>query len=240
VEAPRATIVWLARQVPESEVAAVSIEPARSASPPSEPRASEPPIAGTATRAERPRAEDRIVTPDSGAQGPPDARPLDRNIDLSEARRRAAAETLAERDAAKGYRSFTFPGTIAAQEAFDHAERLRRVERGLQQPLTAFDSPSKGRAGLGESTSLGQYLRWTSDDCYETGGRWNPSLPEYAQALLAIPFHDCVRRQPRADLFATLKPSYLMDEDERRSAQAASERFERLRRPTTGVVMPLP
>jgi hypothetical protein len=229
--------------VPASAAAvAPPLAPEEIFSPPHEPRASVPPVAGPGARVERPRprppSRQPSVTPDSGIRGPDQTRRRDENIDLSDARRRAAKETLAERDAAKKYRSFAFPGTIAEQDAFDAAEKSRRVERGLQPPLTAFDSPSKGRAGSSESTPLGQYLKWTSDDCFEIGGRWNPSLPEYAQALLAIPAHFCGRRLPREDLFATAKPSYLMDDEERASSDQLSVRLERLRRPTTGVAMP--
>jgi hypothetical protein len=129
-------------------------------------------------------------------------------------------------------RSFSFPGTVAEQRAFDEEEQFRRVDRGLQAPLTAFDSPSKGRAGLTASTALDS-LAWVSDDCYriaDTSGRiWLPGF--------MVPATLCTGRQPRSDQFAGAKPSYLMDADERAAASADDQRRERLRRPTTGEVM---
>jgi hypothetical protein len=163
----------------------------------------------------------------------------ERATDFSEASRRAAVDVLEERDRAGSYRSFVFPGTIAEHEAFDEAQRLRRVERGLQAPLTAFDSPAKGRAGITETDAYGRTVRWISDDCYQTTGTNNLFLLPAVAGLFAIPMTSCAQPPPRADLFATAKPDYLMGADERTAAAAASARRERLRRPTTGVVMSL-
>jgi hypothetical protein len=164
----------------------------------------------------------------------PSAPDTDRAPDLIEARRRAAAEVLTEREHANSYRSFAFPGTIAEQRAFDDQARFHRTERGLQAPLTVFDSPSKGRAGMTASTALDSQ-RWVSDDCYQlvdtTGRLWLPGF--------WVPATLCVRRQPRADLFEAAKPSYLVNKEEGEAADAEAQRRERLRRPTTGAVMAL-
>jgi hypothetical protein len=145
---------------------------------------------------------------------------------------------LQERARAGSYRSLTFPGTIAEQEAFDEVERFRRVERGLQVPLTAFDSPAKGRAGISATNAFGQTIRWISDDCYQTSGTNNLFILPTLQALAGTPVTMCTR-PTRDDLFATAKPDYLMDTEERAATQAMLERRERLRRPTTGAVLPL-
>jgi hypothetical protein len=145
---------------------------------------------------------------------------------------------LEERAREGAYRSLTFPGTIAEHEAFEEAERLRRVESGLQAPLTAFDSPSKGRAGLTDTNPSGQITRWISDDCYQTSGTNTLFVLPSLQALAGTPVTMCTHPS-RDDLFATAKPDYLMDDEERAATDAAIERRERLRRPTTGAVMPL-
>ena len=54
-----------------------------------------------------------------------------------------------------------------------------------------------------------------------------------------VPPTTCTRRPARTDLFVTAKPSYLMGAEERAAADAETQRRERLRRPTTGAVMPL-
>jgi hypothetical protein len=134
-------------------------------------------------------------------------------------------------------RSLRFPGTVGEERAFRESERLRSVERGLQEPLTAFDSPSKGRAGITEPFGAGQAIRWVTDDCYQLLGVTNPWLlfPDFM-----APTTLCSQPGARDDLFATLKPSYLMDDAERAEADAAFQRRERLRRETTGAIMPLP
>jgi hypothetical protein len=133
-------------------------------------------------------------------------------------------------------RSFRFPGTVGEERAFRESEQLRRVERGLQEPLTAFDSPSKGRAGITEGFGNGQVIRWVTDDCYQLLGVSNPFLlfPDFW-----APTTLCAQPGPRDDLFATSKPAYLMDEAERAEADAVFQRRERLRRGPTDVVMPL-
>jgi hypothetical protein len=149
-------------------------------------------------------------------------------------------EVLEERAREGAYRSLTFPGTIAEQEAFDEAERFRRAERGLQAPLTAFDSAAKGRAGLSWTNASGQTTRWITDDCYQTSGTNNLFILPSLQALVSMPVTTCTGRLARGDLFVAAKPGYLMDDEERAATDAAIERRERLRRPTTGAVLPLP
>jgi hypothetical protein len=146
---------------------------------------------------------------------------------------------LEERAREGAYRSFTFPGTVAEEEAYAEAERHRRAERGLQAPLTAFDSASKGRAGLSEKSPFGKTTRWITDDCYQTSGTDNPFILPSLQGLAGMPVRMCTQSS-RGDLFATAKPDYLMDDEERAATDAAIERRERLRRPTTGAVLPLP
>jgi hypothetical protein len=162
------------------------------------------------------------------------------SADLAEARRRAIDEIIDQRERDASYLSFAFPGTLGEERAFDESERHRRAEAGLQAPLTAFDSPSEGRAGLDERTVLGQYVRWISDECYQTHGTANPFiLPIVVEVLYAAPTTTCVNTLPRRDLFANAKPRYLMDADERVAAAERTQRTERLRRPTTGAVMSL-
>ncbi len=166
----------------------------------------------------------------------PTRRPL---TDLADARQRAIDALLEERERGSSYRSFTFPGTLAEEQAFAESARHRRAEAGLQAPLTVFDSPSKGRAGLDEKTVLGAYVKWVSDDCYQTRGTANPFILSIVQGLYTAPTTTCVAATPRGDLFASAKPSYLMDADERAAATERLQRIERLRRPTTGAVMSL-
>jgi hypothetical protein len=160
-------------------------------------------------------------------------------IDLPDAAQRAIDTVLKDRERESSYLSFTFPGTIGEQQSFDESERHRRTEAGLQAPLTAFDSPSKGRAGLDEKTVLGEYNKWVSDECYQTFGTSNPFLLDTVKGLYAAPTTHCVGVHARGDLFSSAKPSYLMDEAERAAAAEKGQRFERLRRPTTGAVMSL-
>jgi len=232
---PRATIVWLAapqapptpaaseNQTAASEPTARSAEDASKAARaavrprPSAPRASRPPRAETKTA---PPAAESTVAPAP---------------DLLEARRRAAVEAL--EDAARGdsHRSFAFPGTIAEQRAFDDAQRLRARERGLQPPQSVFDSPAKGRAGLPEEPSGPFGVHWVSDDCYV----FREPLERFVLRDVFIEPTTCTRRHPRTDLFLTAKPSYLMKDEERAAVDTETQRRERLRRPTTGAVMPL-
>jgi hypothetical protein len=158
---------------------------------------------------------------------------------LADARQRAIDAVLEEHARGSSYLSFTFPGTIGEEQAFHESERHRRAEAGLQAPLTVFDSPSKGRAGLDEETVLGQYVKWVSDECYQTRGTANPFISWIAHGLYAAPTTTCVKAKPRGDLFASAKPCYLMDADERAAATERLQRIERLRRPTTGAVMSL-
>jgi len=231
---PTATFVWLVASsssaVPEPSETSTPFEPPPRV-PPS-PAVEKPP---------RPRAPARTATeqPAAGAQtggasSPEDVRTRGPSPNPMEARRRAVEAVLEERDHAASYRSFAFPGTIGEQQAFDEDAAHRREEAGLQAPLTAFDSPSKGRAGLEEASVPGEHFRWISDDCYQDVGMRNPFL---FVPLLTPTF--CARPNPRGDLFAGAKPTYLMSAAERLATAKHVERIERLRRPTTGTPMPL-
>jgi hypothetical protein len=247
VENARPDIVWLAARPVASPPSA--LEPPLPAAPVERP-AGEPPAepsvgsAGTATSAAQETASSAAQeAPDSAArENVPPSPPAGAEAsppDLFEASRRAAAEVLEERDRAGSYRSLTYPGTLAEQEAFEETERFRREERGRQAPLTAFDSPAKGRAGMQETSPFGKTVRWVSDDCYQTVGSDNPFLLPATAWLFAIPMTNCATPPPRGDLFASAKPDYSMDADERAAAAAERARRERLRRPTTGAVMSL-
>ena len=157
-------------------------------------------------------------------------------IDLSTARRRAIEDAVAEHQRGASYRSFSFPGTIAEEQTFEEAERQARIEVGLQPAKTAFDSPSKGRAGLEDTNPLGQYVVWITDDCYQTFGVGNPFLVASVRGLFAAPTTTCVPVQPRNDLFENLKPSYLMSSDEITDRTERLLRMERLGRTDTGAV----
>ena len=157
-------------------------------------------------------------------------------VDWAAARKRAIEDAVAESERGASYRSFSFPGTIAEEEEVVEAERQARTERALQPPKTAFDSPSKGRAGLADSTPFGQYVVWITDDCYQTWGTSNPFLVAGAAALFAAPATTCVPGQPRADLFENLKPSYLMSLEERDDRTERLRRADRLGRTETGAV----
>lgn len=236
---PTPRVVWLSAPPPTP---VVPVESDRESGPqrPSSPnedtpvtieRESEQPAAPTDRTAQPEPAQTQTTQPPAPAR-----RPL---VDLSEARQQAIDTVLKERERGSSYLSFTFPGTLGEQQAFDESERHRRAEAGLQAPLTAFDSPSKGRAGLDEQSPLGQYTRWVSDDCYQTFGTDNLFVLPIAQGLYSAPTTNCMRVQPRDDLFANAKPAYLMDADERAAANERHQRIERLRRPTTGAVMSL-
>jgi hypothetical protein len=160
-------------------------------------------------------------------------------MSVDEATRQAVRDVLRDRDVDASYRSFLFPGTIAEQQANDEAAARRHEEAGLQAPLTAFDSPSKGRAGLSETSPLGDLkMLWVSDDCYQTTGTNNPFVLDIAKGLYAAPTTFCLH-PTRDDLFISAKPSYLMHAQERAATEKHLQRIERLRRPTTGVAMPL-
>jgi len=228
----QATIVWLA---------------APQAAPP--PTASEnqsspaQPTAGSegASRAERAAVRARRSAhasrspPAEKTTGPPAEAPNAAPApDLVEARRRAATDVLEDGARAEARRSFAFPGTIAQQRAFDESERIRRREQGLGPPLTVFDSPAKGRAGLSEEPAV-YGVHWVSDDCYV----FREPTNRFVLPGLFVPPITCTRRLARTDLFVTAKPSYLMHDEERAAVDAETQRRERLRRPTTGAVMPL-
>jgi hypothetical protein len=169
----------------------------------------------------------------------PDTTPSGLSVpDLVEARRRAATDVLEDGARADARRSFTFPGTIAQQREFDESERFRRREHGLGPPLTVFDSPAKGRAALPEERTVVYGVHWVSDDCYVFR---EPTERFAVMGMLIPPVQPitCTRPLARTDLFVTAKPSYLMHDEERAEVDAETQRRERLRRPTTGAVMPL-
>jgi hypothetical protein len=168
--------------------------------------------------------EPSAVQPPAALAEPPPA------IDWAETRRRAIEDVVEERERAASYRSFSFPGTIDEEQAFDESERERGVVAGLQPPKTAFDSPSKGRAGLTEHNVFGEYIVWVSDECYQTFGTKNIFILPSAQGLFGAPMTSCVSAHPREDVFANAKPSYLM------SAEEHAERAQRLRRVDTGAI----
>jgi len=197
--------------------------PARSSERPARPNRTRPPEATIAPAPALP------ATPPPAAPNGAFAQ------DLVEARRRAAVDTVEGAARAEAHRSFEFPGTIAQQRAVDESERFRRREQGLQPPLTAFDSPAKGRAELPEEPSGPFGVQWLADDLYvyrEPDDRF--ILP----GLFVEPI-TFTRRFARTDLFVTAKPYYLMSDEERKAVEAEKQRRERLRRPTTGVVMQL-
>jgi hypothetical protein len=228
----RTTVFWLT--LPERPAAQL---------PPASPSTDEP-IAVAPEESRRQIIEEPLPTEDATdspdgetPSAPSPATRADRSQQLVEARERAISDFVTEQERAGSHRSFLFPGTLREQRAFEESKRLRRVERGLQQPLTAFDSPSKGRAGLTGTAAAGQEIQWTSNDCYRIRGTGN--LFAYGDMVQQNPLSACARPRPRGDLFATAKPSYLMDEDERAEADAAFQRRERLRRETTGAVLQL-
>lgn len=157
-------------------------------------------------------------------------------IDWSEARRRAIEDALAEHQRGASYRSFSFPGTIAQEQALEQADRQARIDEGLEPPKTAFDSPSKGRAGLADTNALGQYVVWITDDCYQTYGAGNPFLVASVRGLFAAPTITCVAVQSRNDLFENQKPSYLMSLGEITDRAERLQRADRLGRTETGAV----
>ena len=100
-----------------------------------------------------------------------------------------------------------------------------------------FDSPAKGRAALPEERIVVYGVHWVSDDCYVF--REPPQRFAVLGLLIPpVPPTTCTRRLARTDLFVTAQPSYLMDAEERAAVAAETQRRERLRRPTTGAVMP--
>jgi len=150
-------------------------------------------------------------------------------LDWSERRRKAIDDVLAERERAASYQSFSFPGTLDAEQAFDEAQAQQRSEAGLAPLRTVFDSPAKGRAGLSETTPLGEQIVWVTDECYAKYGTGNGFLLPSAAGLYNVPMTTCLRVKPRDDLFANAKPRYLM------SAEEHAERAQRLVRMATAV-----
>ena len=229
---PQAVVAWLA-----TPQAAPSPAESRDRPSPAEPspskdasRAQRDAVrAGRSVPASRsPPTEDTPSRPEANTPAP----------DFVEERRRAAADLLEDGARADSRRSFSFPGTIAQQRAFEESERFRRRERGLQPPLTVFDSPAKGRAALPEEQMVVYGVHWVSDDCYVF--REPPDRFAVMGLLIPpVPPTTCPRRPARTDLFATAKPSYLMGDEERAAVDAETQRREHLRRPTTGAVMRL-
>ena len=203
--------------------------------PPSRIRPSTPPIAPAPTRSATPSRRPPARTPPTASAPPAVAPHIAPVPDLLEARRRATVDVIEGAARADARRSFEYPGTIAQQRAFDESERLRRREHGLGPPLSVFDSEAKGRAGLPEEP-MGPYgVHWVSDDCYV----FSEPLDRFVLPGLFREPTTCTRRHARTDLFVTAKPSYLMDDEERAGVEAETQRRELLRRPTTGVIMPL-
>jgi hypothetical protein len=98
-----------------------------------------------------------------------------------------------------------------------------------------FDSPAKGRAGLPEEPTGPFGVEWLTDDSYV----FREPLDRFILPGLFVEPITFTRRFARTDLFLTAKPYYLMSDEERKAVDAEKQRRERLRRPTTGVVMPL-
>jgi hypothetical protein len=215
------------------------------ARPPPQERATDEPTIGPADtshaedsprRSERPgRRKPARPAPAPAPTPPRAAAPSTAPVqDLVEARRRAAVDVVHGTARADAHRSFEFPGTIAQQRAFDESERVRRRERGLGPPLTVFDSPAKGRAGLAEEPTGPFSVHWVSDDCYV----FREPLDRFVlPPSLFVEPTTCTRRFARTDLFVTAKPTYLMGAEERKAVDAETQRREVLRRPTTGAVM---
>jgi hypothetical protein len=244
---PKSAIVWLAqpesapapqpteeRPVATAEPAVgsadasraeASMGPSERALPPSRIQPSTPAIARAPTPAPSPTETQPAAIARRVAPAP----------DLLEARRRAAVDVIEGTARADAHRSFEYPGTIAQQRAFDESERDRRRERGLQPPLTVFDSPAKGRAELPEETPRGIGVVWLTDDMYV----FREPLDRFVLPGLFVEPMTFTRRFARTDLFATAKPYYLMSDEERKAVDAEKRRRELLRRPTTGAVMPL-
>jgi hypothetical protein len=198
-------------------------------------RPAEPNDSGAASVTEDVRLRIAPATPDPQ---PPSA--SDVPIDWAAARRRAIEDTAAERERGASYRSFSFPGTLAEEQAFeeegDAEEREAPIGVGLPPPKTAFDSPSKGRAGLDDTNAFGQYVVWITDDCYQTYGTSNPFLVAGAAALFSAPATTCVPGEPRGDLFEGVKPSYLISRAERDDRAERLGRADRFDRNETGAV----
>jgi hypothetical protein len=225
-----ATVVWVAALQPAPPGAGPVNRPSAAESTDGSERASPTERPSARARAQPVTSSPRAEPP----AAPPEAAPNDVPArDLLEARRRATSEVVKDEARANAHRSFAFPGTIAQQRAFDESERLRRSEQGLQPPLTAFDSPAKGRAALPEERMAVYGVHWVSDDCYV----FKEPLDRFILPGLFIEPTIC-SRAPRADLFVTAKPSYLMGDEARAAVSAETQRRERLRRPTTGAVMP--
>jgi hypothetical protein len=243
---PQTAIVWFAPQelVPVSHELARAPQQAqeqRSAveptvEPEDTPRAGSPaPPPERALHPNRTRRPKPAIAPAPPLPAqPPAAAPTVPAQDLVEARRRAAGDVVEGATRADAHRSFEFPGTIAQQRALDESERVRRREQGLGPPLTVFDSPAKGRAGLTEEMPRGVGVVWVSDDCYVFR---EPMDRFVLPPALFIEPTTCTRRRARTDLFATAKPYYLMGDEERKAVAAETQRREILRRPTTGAVM---
>ncbi len=89
---------------------------------------------------------------------------------------------------------------------------------------------------MSERTVTGDYVRWVSDDCYQTFRGSNLFVLPSLRGLAGMPMTNC-SRPVRDDLFAEAKPDYLMSDEERAEAAQRFRRREQLRRATTGAVM---
>jgi hypothetical protein len=226
------TIVWLAAPPPPPPTAEPTAT-AEAAIPDAVDRAraeGPTPRSGRAARADRRSEPAAAPAPALPATPPPATAPAP---NLAEARRRATVDVIEGTARDDAHRSFAFPGTIGQQRAFDESERFRRRERGLQPPLTAFDSPAKGRTDLPEEPTGPFGVHWVADDRYV----FHEPDDRFILPGLFVEPTTFTRRFARTDLFLTAKPYYLMSDEERKAVEAEKQRRERLRRPTTGVVM---
>jgi hypothetical protein len=186
------------------------------------------PVAPTAERASEPEPSQGAVETPAPAAAQSAANGAGVALDWSVRRRQAIDDLRTQSERAASYRSFSFPGTLAEEQAFAVANEQRRVEAGQAPARTAFDSPAKGRAGLSETTVLGERIVWVTDECYAKTGSNNLFLLPGAAGLFDVPMTTCVRVHPRDDLFDDVRPRYLMSADER------ADRAQRLGRDDNG------
>jgi hypothetical protein len=178
---------------------------------------------------------ERLATDESA---PPTAPPTEAEqpaaprVDWADAKRRAIEDLVAESERAASYRSFAFAGTIGEQQESFAAERQRQIAAAGVDPEArpVLDQRAHRRAGLDEENPLGEYIVWVNDDCYQTHGTKNAFILPSALGLYHTPTTNCVKAEPRDDLFADQKPAHLMSDEE------LAQRTERWRRTETGAV----
>lgn len=161
-----------------------------------------------------------------------DERPAAPTVDWADVRRRAIDDVVAESERAASYRSFAFTGRIGEQQERFAAAGQRQVAAAGDEATgrAVFDLRSRRRAGLDEASPFGEYIVWVNDDCYQTHGTRNVFILPSTLRLYDVPMTNCVKTEPRDDLFAEQKPSYLM------SAEELEERAEQWRHTETGAV----